>query len=144
MGTVALIIAPEKKEPVLVDCISDESEIAVFQAALEKGETDPLAVVYTKRERQAREEEDFGDYVEELLSRPFVRPEIQHHGLQWLKSKLRIEEFQRSEKEATSIIAQYAFKLYQEQPSRTDFILAGPNAQVRIRIFEVCTRRKAA
>lgn len=144
MGTVALIVAPKSMEPELVECISDEGEIALFQAALESGERDPLAIIYSRRERQAKEDEDFGDYVEELLSQPCVRPEIQHHGIQWLKSKMRIENFQKSEKEATSVIAQYAFKLYREQPDRTDFVLAGPNAQVRIRIFELRSEARVA
>ena len=42
---------------------------------------------------------------------------------------------QRSEKEATTVIAGYAFKLFMENPKRTEFLLAGPAAKVRIRVF---------
>ncbi len=145
IGTVALIVRFDGGEsPSLIDSISDDREIAALQAALDQGENDPLETVYQMRARQAKEDEEFGDYVEELLSQPFVRPEIQDHGLQWLKSKIRIEEYQRTESDATRVIADYAFKLYMEDRRRTDFVLAGPVAKVRIRIYEVVKGRMQA
>jgi hypothetical protein len=136
IGTVALIVRLDGDQaPNLVEKFSDDREIAAFETAMKAGDADPLSTVYTMRDRQAKEDEEFGDYVEELLSQPFVRPEIQEHGVQWLKSKIRIEQFQKCEREATQIIADYAFRLFSENPSRTDFFLAGPAAKVRIRIF---------
>jgi hypothetical protein len=81
------------------------------------------------------EEGEFGDYVEELLSQPFVGTEIQEHGVQWLKSKIRIERYQRTETDAAKVIAEYAMKVVSEDPDKTDFFLAGPNTMVRIRVF---------
>lgn len=135
MSTVALVVRYEGADPVLLESFSDETEIAIFESAVKGDEEDPLSSVYAMRERQAKEDEEFGNYVEDLLSQPFVRPEIQQHGLQWLKSKMRIEEFQRSERDATNVIAQYAWKLFQENSQRTDFILAGPTAKVRVKVF---------
>lgn len=143
MGTVALIVQRDGQDLLLVENIADDREIEIFESALQKGENTPLESIYQSRLRQEKEDEDFGNYVEDLLSQPFVRPEIQEHGVQWLKSKIRIEQFQKSEREAAKIIADYAFKLYQENPSRTDFFLAGPAAKVRIRIFVIDQRRDA-
>lgn len=134
-GTVALVVQINGGVPQLVDQISDDREIAVLTEAYDEGGIHPLEAVAQLRARIKQEDEEFGNYVEELLSQPFVRPEIQDHGVQWLKSKLRIEEFQRSEAEATKVIAEYAFNLYKADPVRTDFILAGPVAKVHIKIF---------
>jgi hypothetical protein len=135
IGTVALVVRFEGSGPELVATLSDDQEIALLESALQQGQPDPISRVEQERERMRREEEEFGDYVEELLSRPFVRPEIQQHGVQWLRSKLRIEKFQKSEREATQIISEYAYRIFRESPWRKDFFLAGPNAKVRIRIF---------
>ena len=135
VGTVALIVRSDGTAPTLIETLSDDREIAMLEAALGSGENDPLEPVYSLRARQAKEDQEFGDYVEELLSQPFVRPEIQEHGIQWLKSKIRIEQYQKCEGEATQVIANYAFKLFLENPKRTEFFLAGPAAKVRIRVF---------
>lgn len=135
VGTIALVIRFDHRSPVLVDSLSDDREIAMLEAAMGSGKTDPLETVYSMRFRQAKEDEEFGNYVEELLSQPFIRPEIQEHGIQWLKSKIRIEQYQKCEAEATQVIAGYAFKVFQENPKKKDFFLAGPTAKVRIRIF---------
>lgn len=134
IGTVALVIRYDGSQPQLLDKFSDDREIAALEAALQSGAEDPMHVVYELRERQTREDEEFGDYVEELLSQPFVRPEIQEHGIQWLKSKIRIEEYQQTETQAAQIIAEYAFRLFRENPDRKEFLLNGPAATVRIRV----------
>ena len=136
-GTVALIVRFEKGEPSLVDSLSDDTEIAVLESAISRGDQEPLAVIQEARERIAMEEEAFGDYVEELLCQSAVRPEVVEHGVQWLKSKLRIEEFQKTEREATRVIAEYAYKIFKENPTRQDFLLAAPTAKVRIRVFSI-------
>lgn len=141
-GTVALVVlaAPEDAPTtsatfVLVETLSDESEIGALETALESGERDPLALVYEIRERRMKEEEVFGDYVEDLLSHPFLPKEVQEHGVQWFKSKHRIEKFQTAETEARSVIAEFAFKVFSQDPSKMDFILASPTAEVRVRVF---------
>ena len=50
-----------------------------------------------------------------------MRPEVQEHGLQWLRSKIRIEQYQRTETEAAKIIAKYALQILEEgtNPSST-------------------------
>ncbi len=137
LGTVALVVRYDDRnpEPVLVEKFSDDHEIATFEAAVQAGANDPVATVYQLRARQAKEDEEFGNYVEDLLSQPFVRPEIQEHGVQWLKSKIRIEEFQKCEAEATQIIAEFALKVFRDDQTRREFVLAGPVAKVKIKIF---------
>lgn len=137
VGTVALIVRYHEKTPVLVESLSDDREIAELQQAVELGHQDPLQHVYQQRERQVKEDEEFGNYIEELLSQPFIRPEVQDHGVQWLKSKMRIEQYQKSEREATQVISDYAFKLYIENPDRKEFYLAGPTSKVLVRIFPI-------
>src|SRR3990167_5882330 len=119
-GTVALIVRHEGVAPVFVEAICDDGEISVLEKALTQGQ-DPLSQVYAFREKQKAEDEEFGDYVEQLLTQPFLKPEIQSHGVQWLRSKIKIEQYQKCEREATQVIAQYAYALYCKNPDRVDF-----------------------
>jgi hypothetical protein len=134
-ATVALIVAKRADITDLVEVLSDEREIAVYESELLKNDVDPLARVHEYRARQIQEDDAFADYVEELLSQPFQKQEIKEHGIQWLKSKQRIEDFQKSENEAAEIIAKFALELFAKDPDKTDFFLNGPTAQVRVRIF---------
>jgi hypothetical protein len=137
-ATIALIVRSlQGTSPQLVDVLSDDREISLLESEVGSGEQDPLKRVYEFRSHQAREDDEFADYVEDLLSQPFVKPEIQEHGVQWLRSKMRIEQFQKNEAEAAKVIAQYALKVFSTDPERRDFLLAGPRAQVRVRVFVV-------
>ena len=140
-ATIALVVVYDEmqRDPLLLETLSDDREIAMLESASGRGVTDPLRDVLDARDQQKREEDEFGDYVEELLCQPFLKPEIREHGVQWLKSKLRIEQYQQTEAEAAKIIADFAYKVYSEDPTKTDFILAGPSAKVRVRVF--VTRR---
>jgi hypothetical protein len=136
-ATVALVIRFNGKSPTLIDFLSDDREIHLLDAGYDGGDVDPLKRVYEHRAQSTREEDEFGDYVEELLSQPFLRSEIREHGVQWLKSKIRIEQYQQNESDAAKIIAEYAYKVYRDDPSRTDFFLEGPATRVRIRVFVI-------
>lgn len=136
-ATVALIVNGTGTALKVEAILSDEREINYLDALVTAGERSPLERIRELREKQAREDEEFGNYVEELLSRPFLRPEVQEHAVQWLKSKLRIEQFQKQEAAAAKIIAEYACTLIQSDPERVDFVLKGPKAEVRVRIFAV-------
>lgn len=146
MGKAAAMIAliveqgAEGEERRWVETLSDDREIDIFEAAQIEGTSDPLSTVYDSRRRQTQEEDEFGDYIEELLSNPFLRPEIQEHAIQWLKSKIRIDQFHKTEQEAAQVIARCAFGVFEDDPSRTDFFLSGPTTSVRIRVF-VLTRK---
>ena len=137
IGTVALAVGVQGEDLTLLDQFTDEQEIAALESAIERGIFDPLSEVYRFRRSKAEEDEQFGNYVEELISKPGVRLEVQNHGLEWLKSKHRMEEFQKSERDASRVIAKFAFDLFRTEPERDDFILAGPEAQVRIRVVTV-------
>jgi hypothetical protein len=135
VAIVALAVRVENGKPVWVDTLSDGQEVQLFEASVLQGQDDPLKTIYDQRIERTVQDEKFSDYVEDLLSSPFVKFEIQEHGVQWMKSKLRIEKYQCEETEAAKIIAEYAFRLYCKDPTRVDFLLAGPTAQVRVRIF---------
>lgn len=140
MGTVAVVLASEGDVAGIehwVETFSDEREIRALEKAIEDGDHFPLQRVYEYRENIEKEDEEFGDYVEELLSKGFVRPEVQEHGVAWLKSKLRIEQYRDQEREAAEVIANYALNKYKKDPELSDFVLAGPGVQVRVRIFRV-------
>jgi len=143
-GTVALVVRRESGCPILVDQISDDEEIHQLEASIRGGDSTALEDVYLARDERAEEEERFGDFVEALITQPFVKPDVLEHGVQWLRSKIKIERFQRSEREATRVIAQYAFQVYSENPELKDFLLSGPSAQVRIRILELPVEKKGA
>ena len=137
VSTVALIVSSSAQSPLLIDVLYDEFEIEFLEAAIRNGERDPLQQIHEHRTRVSKKEEDFGDYVEELLSQPFLHPDIQQHGIQWLKSKIKIEKYQKTEREAVRIIADYAYKIFEQDEDKTDFILASPTSQVRIRVFSL-------
>lgn len=136
-GTVALVVRRQESSPILLEAISDDREIHCLEEALKNGDTDPLSVIRRQREESVKEDEEFGDYVERLICQPFLKPDLVQQGLQWFKSKQKIEEFQKNEREATQVIAGYAFNVYQQDRDKTDFLLAGPKARVRIRVFEL-------
>lgn len=138
-ATVALVVKFREDEPSLTTVISDEEEIEVMEAACREGRADPLVAICEHRSQREKEEEEFSEYVEELLAQPFLRKEIQDHGVQWLKSKLKIEDYQRAEAEAAQVIADYAYRLYQQNRGLTDFFLTGPNTRVRVRVFVLPT-----
>lgn len=135
IATVALMIRRQARSLEMVEYISDDREIAVYEAALSVGDPDPLKKVHEHRAQQTQEDLSFADYVEDLVSQPFQRPEIKENGIQWLKARMRIEEFQRNEYEAAKIIAEFALQIYLGDPTRTDFSLSGSSAQVRVRVF---------
>ncbi len=140
-ATIALVVRHDPstpghlKDPQLLGVLSDDREIEVFERALLSRVENPLAILESYRERIALEEGEFGDYVEELLSQPVIKPEIREHGLQWLKSKIRIEQYQKAEKEAVEVISNYALQIYIQDPEKTDFLLAGPATHVRVKVF---------
>ena len=135
--TIALAVSFKDGSPRLVDTISDSREILILEEALELGADDALQVVYDHREKQSREDNEFSDYVENLLSKPFLKDDVQKHGIQWLKSRMRIDQFQKDEAEAAKVIANYAFEIFSEDQQLKDFFLAGPKAQVRVRVFVI-------
>jgi hypothetical protein len=137
MSTVALIIRSEKGATSLIDVLFEDHEIESIDNALRFGTRNPLAAIYQKRAEQVRKDEEFGDYVESLLTRSFPNSEVRNHCVQWLQSKLKIEEFLRTEREAAETIAEYAFRVFKLNPNTKDFMLKSTTSCVRIRIFEL-------
>ncbi len=137
IGTVAIVVDLHDSTPLLRGAFSDEREIEELQKAIESGAGDPIEKVNQLRIQLTTEDEEFGNYVEELLAYPFLSPQIQGHAVNWLKSKIKIEQYRSSEDEATNIIAGYAFKIFLADREKTDFVLAGPTSQVKIRVFQV-------
>lgn len=140
-STIALILSYPPPalsgDPSLVETLSDHYEIELMESYLKAGEKNPLQHIYEYRSRESRRDEEFGNYVEDLLCRPFLNHELQNHAVHWLKSKIKIEEYQKIECQAAQTIADFAYQIYQKDPTKTDFCLAGENRQVRIRIFIV-------
>jgi len=136
-GTVALVVRIESGSPILLDQISDDRELEILDRCVKEGSSRALEEVYLQRDRVVEEEEQFGDFVEALITQPYVKPEILEHGVQWLRSKVKIEEFQRQEREATRVIANYAFQVFAENQDLREFMLSGPSAQVQIKVVEL-------
>jgi hypothetical protein len=136
-STVALLIQEVEGSITLVDTLSNEAEIDLVDACIRADEADPLQYLYQLREQDMKKEDEFGDRVEEMLSQPFLNREVQMHGLKWLQSKMRIEEYHKTEKDAVKVIAEYAYKIFRQDPSKTDFFLASSSSQVRIRVFKL-------
>ncbi len=138
-STIALVVRPLKPpdppQSGLVEVISNDQEIDILEAAIDAGEPEPLELVKDHRLLQNREEEEFGNYIEQLLSQRFLNPEIQEHGVRWFKSKIKIEKYQKTEVQAANVIADYAYKVFLTDPAKTDFFFASPSSKVRVRIF---------
>ncbi len=143
VGTVALIVKESEAGPTLVEALSDLEEISVLEKQILEGGINPLQEVYDLRSKHDKEDEEFGDYIEEILCQPFVKEELREQGVRWFKSKIKIEEFQRCERDATRVIAGYAYKLFQDNPKRKDFLLASEHAKVRILVFELPKMKEA-
>lgn len=134
-ATVALIVRVDGESPSLAEIVSDDQEIELLEAAFADTDRDPMSEIQEHRRKIAREDDEFGDYVEQLLSQPFVKLEIQEHGVEWLKSRIRIEKFQKTESAAAKVIGDYAYRLFAENRGLRDFFLSGPNTRVRVRVF---------
>jgi hypothetical protein len=135
--TIALIVANTNGETILAETLTDSDEIQEMELAMQNQEENPLRRVLEFRGKQISEDEEFADFVEDLLSQPFLKPDVQEHAVQWFKSRAKIESYQKAEDEASKVIARYAFQVYVTDPARTDFLLAGPRAKVRIRVIQV-------
>jgi signal recognition particle GTPase len=138
-STIALIIVYENGVPCLLETLWDENEVEFLEASLRSGSANPLPEIYQLREKQEKQDTEFGDYIEELLCRPFINPQVQRQGIQWLRSKIKIEKYQLSEQNAARIIAEYAYKIFKEDSTKLDFFLASSKNQVRIRVFILTT-----
>jgi hypothetical protein len=134
-ATIALAVEFKNNKPVLLETLADSREIGILESSLELRVGDPLRKVYEFREEQTREDEEFSNYVEDLLSKPFLKTEIQTHGVRWLKSRIRIEKLQKEEILAADVIARYALQILSHEKELRDFCLAGANAHVRVRVF---------
>jgi hypothetical protein len=136
--TIALIVSStDANKPVLFEALTSADEILELELALRNADPDPMKRVQDFRSKQNADEEEFADFVEGLISQPFVKPDVQEHAVQWFKSRAKIEAYQKAEDNASQVIALYAFEIYQSDTSKTDFFLAGPRAKVRIRVIEV-------
>ncbi len=133
--SLALIVFEKDEKIHLLEALSQEEEISVLKEAISHGVEAPLTCVYEYRVRTEREDEEFGDFVEGLISQPFVHPEVQKHAVQWLKSKIKIEGFKREEISASTTISKYALQVFEKDRTKTDFFLSGPAARVRVQIF---------
>lgn len=138
-STLAILISNHQESlgetPVVVDTLFDEEEIGFLEAGLREGDTHILQRIYEHRAKQALSDEEFGNYIEDLLSQPFVKADARKHGIQWLKSKIRSDEFHKLEKEAAQVITEYAFRIFLKDRHRTDFFLLTEKSQVRVRLF---------
>lgn len=146
-ATIALAVEFRDNKPVLLETLADSREIGILESSLELRDGDPLKKVHAFREEQSREDEEFSNYVEDLLSKPFLKTEIQTHGVRWLKSRIRIEKLQKEEALAATVIARYALQILSHERELRDFCLAGANAHVRVRVFvlsEGSSRESAA
>ncbi len=134
--TIALIVFKDEAGPILQETLTQAEEILEFELAVLHQDPAPLERVFDYRKKQSSEDEQFADFVEGLLSQPALKAEVQEHAVKWFKSRVKIETYQKAEVEASKVIAQYAFEIFKADQEKTDFILAGPTAKVRVRVFE--------
>lgn len=140
--TIAIIVIRKDGVPILTETLTSSEEILELELAMMNREPNPLRRVQEYRSKQTGEDEEFADFVEGLLSQPFVKPDVQAHAVQWFKSRVKIESFQKAEDDASRVIASYAFQVYSNDPTKTDFMLAGPRAKVRIKVVDLSYYQK--
>ena len=139
---IAIVVTRESGSLVLEETLTCSDEILELELAMLNREPEPLKTVRNYRSKQMGEDEEFADFVESLLSQPCVKPEVQVHAVQWFKSRTKIESFQKAEDDASRVIANYAFQVYSKDASKTDFLLAGPKAKVRIKVIDLSYYQK--
>jgi len=148
-GKIALILYKESNHYELIESLGSEDEISVFEKALRSGVENPLSEVYRFRSAVEIEDEKNSDYIEELISQPFEKLRVKEKGVRWFQSKIRLNKHKRSEAEANHIIAEFAYRLFKKDPSKKDFILVGPSAEVKVKVFMLdlkldCRRKSIA
>jgi hypothetical protein len=139
-NTIALLISYSSGSPVLETTLFDEWEIQLLEAALVAQEPEPMKHVHNYRTQEQQKELELADFVEELVSKPFLSSQIQHYGMQWFKSKIKIDEYNKLEQDAIQVIAKYAFQLFLKDSHKTDYFLLSPNSRVRVRVFILPSR----
>ena len=137
-GTVLILLGrDEQGMPKILEAVSEDPEILLIEQALADQQVDPVSAVRQRRQEQDDEEEAFADYIEGLLSVPACGIELQRHAGLWFRSRMDLEAYRRAETEARRVIVDFAFRLFCDDPSQTDFILTGPQAGVRVIIREI-------
>ena len=131
--TIAIVVTRDGGSPVLAETLTSSEEILELELAMMNHEEAPLKRVHDFRKKQYSEDEEFADFVEGLLSQPFVKPDVQSHAVQWFKSRTKIEAYQKAEDDASRVIAQYAFQVFTKDATKVDFLLAGPKANTNSR-----------
>ena len=132
---IALVVSETEEKIVLKETLHDESEIEILKNSIKKGSSAPLEAVYQFRAEKDEKENEFADHVEGLLCNPFLKSEVQEHAIQWFRSRIKIENFQKIEREAASVIAKYACEIFNSNRFRDDFLLSTKKTSVRIRVF---------
>lgn len=135
--TIAIVVTRQGGMPVLTETLTSAEEILEMELAIKNRDPEPLRRLSEYRNRNVSEEEEFADFVEGLLSQPFVKPDVQDHAVQWFKSRAKIEAYQKAEDDASRVIANYAFQVFMNDSTKTDFMLAGPKARVRVRVIDL-------
>jgi hypothetical protein len=137
-GTVLILLGrDEEGRPKILESVSDDPEVLLVEEALAEHHPDPLMAVRQHRQEQEDEEEAFADYLESLLSAPACGIQLQRHAVLWFRSKMDLESHRRAESEARRVIVDFAFRLYCEDPSQTDFVLTSPQAEVHVVIRDL-------
>ncbi|MBC7397367.1 MAG: hypothetical protein H7333_07975 [Bdellovibrionales bacterium] len=139
---IAIVVTRDGGAPVLAETLTSSEEILELELAMMNREPEPLKRVHDFRQKASSEDEEFADFVEGLLSQPFVKPDVQSHAVQWFKSRTKIEAYQKAEDDASRVIAQYAFQVFTSDSSKVDFLLAGPKAKVRIKVIDLSHYQK--
>ncbi len=139
--TIALVISEntsQNDDPIArFDVLQDAYEIEYLEKAIQLGERQPMQEIINRRALIHEQEDLQADYIEDILCKPFAGPKVKTQGLLWFESKIKLDRHRQAETDAALVIADYAYQIYQNDPSRTDLLLSGPKSQVRVRIFRL-------
>jgi hypothetical protein len=137
-GTVLILLGRDEEGRLkILESVSDDREIHFVERVLADRHPDPVLAIRQRRTLQDLEGEAFADYVEGLISARDCGIAIQRHAARWFRSRIHLEEYREAAAAARAVVVDFAFRLFCEDPSQTDFILASSNAEVRIMIRQV-------
>ena len=146
-GTVLILVGRDGEGRArIIETASDDGEVGFLQQVLADPHADPVAAVRERRTLREQEENAFADYVEGLVSSPSCGIELRRQAGLWFRSRIHLETYRAAEVEARRVIVEFAIRLFEEDPNRTDFTLASEFAEVRVLIHEVkseCTQPAA-
>ncbi len=134
--TIILIVSDSNTSIKLIDFIYSDSEIERLESLIQAHTFDPLHQVYQFRASEHQKLNQFADQIEQLITQPCQKVSLIESGVHWLRSLIKLEKYQQTEKQAAMVLAHFAYQLFQKDPNNKAFELSGLTNTVKIKVYD--------